>query len=45
MEALNVLKEKGTTLSIIDKILPWGERQRLVDLPTIKQLEKKYSIE
>jgi len=41
-EALKVLKEKGDTASILDKLLSWEERQNLVRYPYYRELEKKY---
>ena len=41
-EVLRVLKEEGHTKSVMDKLLSWEERQRLVGLPYYKELERKY---
>jgi len=41
-EALKILREKGDTTSILDRMLSWDERQNLVRLPYYRQLERKY---
>lgn len=37
------LKEKGTTLDYLDKMIPFEEFNKLVGLPEIRELEKKYA--
>lgn len=41
-DALRVLKDEGTTTSILNRLLSWDERQRLVRLSHYNELEKKY---
>jgi hypothetical protein len=41
-EVLTVLREKGTTLPVQDRLLTWQERQGIVGLPKWQELEKKY---
>ncbi len=41
-EALLHLAERGDTRAYEDRILPWAERQRLVDLPAIGTLEREF---
>ena len=40
-EALDVLREKGDTGSLWDKMLSWDERQSLIGLPGLQALENR----
>jgi len=42
-QALRRLRDEGTSAGILDSILPWEERQRLVDLPGWEELDRKIS--
>lgn len=42
-EALEVLRRDGTSAAILDRLLPWEERQRLVGLPEYRALAAHYS--
>jgi 2-methylisocitrate lyase-like PEP mutase family enzyme len=38
-QAMAVLRQEGTTSSLLDRMLTWDERQRLVDLPGYEALD------
>lgn len=40
---LGALKERGSTTSVLDQIISWEERQRLVGKDTYDELERRYS--
>jgi 2-methylisocitrate lyase-like PEP mutase family enzyme len=40
--ALAHLRAHGSTLTLLDRLLPWEERQRLVDLPGYQELERRF---
>jgi len=42
-DAMSVLKREGTSESIIDRMITWDERQRIVGLPEFQKLDKKYA--
>lgn len=42
--ALRVLQEQGDSASILDDLLPWEERQRLVGKPEFDAFERRYSV-
>jgi 2-methylisocitrate lyase-like PEP mutase family enzyme len=42
--ALSVLHEQGDSASILDDLLPWEERQRLVGKPELDAFERRYSV-
>ncbi|OGV96900.1 carboxyvinyl-carboxyphosphonate phosphorylmutase [Microgenomates group bacterium RBG_16_45_19] len=41
-EAMAMLHSEGTTESLLNRMLSWEERQRIVRLETVQNLEKKY---
>jgi 2-methylisocitrate lyase-like PEP mutase family enzyme len=40
--ALAHLRTRGSTQAILDRLLPWDERQRLVDLGGYQELERRF---
>ena len=40
-DAMQVLRERGTTEPLLDRMLGWEERQRLVDLPRYQELDRR----
>lgn len=42
-EALSVLRRDGGSGAILDRLLPWEERQRLVGLPQLETLADQYA--
>lgn len=42
--ALRILHEQGGSASILDDMLPWEERQRLVGKPELDAFERRYSV-
>jgi methylisocitrate lyase len=40
-DAMRVLREQGTTAPLLDQMLAWDERQRLVDLPRYQDLDRQ----
>jgi 2-methylisocitrate lyase-like PEP mutase family enzyme len=41
-EGLTVLRREGSSASLADRLLPWDERQRLVDLNGYRELAARY---
>jgi 2-methylisocitrate lyase-like PEP mutase family enzyme len=41
-DALVVLKRDGWTQNLLDRMLSWEERQRLVGLPHYEELERRF---
>jgi 2-methylisocitrate lyase-like PEP mutase family enzyme len=41
--ALHTLKAEGTSGGLLDEMMDWNERQRVVGLPAIQALERKYA--
>ncbi len=42
--ALKTLRDEGTSANILDRLVGWEERQRLVGKPEIDDFEKRYSL-
>jgi 2-methylisocitrate lyase-like PEP mutase family enzyme len=42
IDAMDVLKANESTERILDRLVPWDERQRLVGLPQMEALEQRY---
>jgi 2-methylisocitrate lyase-like PEP mutase family enzyme len=42
-QGLAVLRREGTSISLADRLLPWDERQRLVDLNGYRELAARYA--
>lgn len=42
-EALRDLKADGSSAAIVERMLSWSDRQRLVGLPEIEELERRYT--
>jgi 2-methylisocitrate lyase-like PEP mutase family enzyme len=40
--ALAHLRAHGSTAAILDRLLPWDDRQRLVGLPGYQELERRF---
>jgi methylisocitrate lyase len=40
-DAMQVLRERGTTEPLLDRMLGWEERQQLVDLPRYQELDRR----
>lgn len=43
-EAMRVLRAEGTTASLLDRMVPWEERQRLVGLPRFEALDRRFAV-
>jgi hypothetical protein len=42
-DAMAVLRSDGGTQALIDRMLPWDERQRLVGLPDFEALDRRFA--
>jgi 2-methylisocitrate lyase-like PEP mutase family enzyme len=42
-DAMQVLREQGTTAPLLDRMVGWDERQRLVDLPHYQELDRRFA--
>lgn len=42
-EALGVLRRDGGSEAVLDRLLPWDERQRLVGLPQLEAMAERYA--
>jgi hypothetical protein len=41
-EVLGALRAAGTSRAVLDRLISWEERQRLVGLPEVEALERTY---
>lgn len=44
-KVLRALRDQGTTLGVLDRMVSWDERQRIVGKPAFDELEQRYAVD